>query len=424
MKIQIITLLFLLASNAAMAQTVSIEECFAKARENYPLIRQKSLIEQANAIEIDNVSKSLLPQASINAQATLQSDVVSIPIQLPAGADIPKISKDQYKAYIDVVQTIWDGGYSRAMKEILAQSGKVEAQTVEVEMFSLREQVTNLYLGVLMLEEQMKMTGLMRENLETNLKVAEILHNNGVATEADLDMLKVEILNTLQKSAEARTTQAGCLAMLSALVGLNISVDAMQKPSADISINRNENDNPLALRPENALFEQQNALIESREKLIKAKNMPRFNLFAQGGYGKPGLNMLANRFELFGIGGVRLSWNFGNLYTRSNERRMLDTDREKLRNRQETLIFNVNRQLLQIEKELQTFEELLKRDDEIIELRKTLRQASEKKYNNGVLTVNDLVKDLNAENIARQNKIMHQIQYIINVYKHKNLLNY
>ena len=423
MKTQIFSLLMLLGSQAVYAQTVSVEECFERARENYPLIRQKSLAEGAAKYEIDNLSKAWLPQLSANAQATVQSDVVSIPIQMPAMAEIPKISKDQYKAYIDLVQTLWDGGHSAAMKAVFAKAGEVEAQAVEVEMYPLREQVANLYFGVLMLEEQVKLTGLLCENLETSLKVAEMLQKNGVATESDGDMLRVEILNAQQRIAESRSAQGACLAMLSALVGVDIKVEMMRKPPAEIAVNRDKNASPLALRPENALFEKQNALIEARENLIKSKNMPRFNLFAQGGYGKPGLNMLANRFELYGIGGVRLLWNFGNLYTRSNERRMLDIDREKLRNREETLIFNVNRQLLQTEKEIEAFDGLLKRDDEIIELRESLRRASEKKYNNGILTVNDLVKDVNAENIARQNKIMHQIQYIISVYKHKNLMN-
>ena len=36
--------------------------------------------------------------------------------------------------------------------------------------------------------------------------------------------------------------------------------------------------------------------------------MPRLGFFVQGGYGRPGLNVLKNQFDTYYPGGLRLSW--------------------------------------------------------------------------------------------------------------------
>jgi AAA+ ATPase superfamily predicted ATPase len=116
-----------------------------------------------------------------------------------------------------------------------------------------------------------------------------------------------------------------------------------------------------------------------------------------------------------------MSWYFGNLYTKNNEKRIINIDREKVRNREETLKFNINRQLTQIRNEIDSYKELMKSDEEIIALREKVRIASEKKYNNGVCTINDLIKDINAENLARQSRAIHETLYLMSVYKYKNV---
>ena len=131
--------------------------------------------------------------------------------------------------------------------------------------------------------------------------------------------------------------------------------------------------------------------------------------------------MLSDNFDFWGIGGLRISWYFGNFYTKNNEKRIINIDREKIRNREETLKFNINRQLLQIRNEIDSYSELMTSDKEIIALREKVRTASEKKYNNGICTVNDLIKDINAENLARQNRVIHETLYLMSVYKYKNV---
>jgi outer membrane protein TolC len=397
------------------SQTMTIEECFRKAKANYPLIKQNSLIERSKEYSIINLQKTFLPQIMLNVQASYQTDVITLPINIPG---IPAMSKEQYRANVDISQTLWDGGIVKSQKELTQAATGVELQSVEVEMYPIVEQVCNLYFGALLVGEQMKQLDILKENLEVSLNIANAMQKNGVAIASDIDALNVEILNTLQKKTEMRHLKNAYTAMLSTLIN---------EPLDSFSFVRSTNTALPDLqeveirRPEISLFERQMSLLDARENMLKSKNMPHFSIFAQGGYGRPGLNMLSDNFDFWGIGGLRISWYFGNFYTKNNEKRIINIDREKIRNREETLKFNINRQLLQIRNEIDSYSELMTSDKEIIALREKVRTASEKKYNNGICTVNDLIKDINAENLARQNRAIHETLYLMSVYKYKNV---
>ena len=105
-------------SNAGAQLT--LEECYRQARANYPLIRQYGLIEKTREYNLENAARGYLPQLAFSAQATYQSDVTRIPIDLDAlgftGVEIPTLSQDQYKAELSLSQTIWDGGAIRSVR--------------------------------------------------------------------------------------------------------------------------------------------------------------------------------------------------------------------------------------------------------------------------------------------------------------------
>jgi outer membrane protein TolC len=404
---------------AAGAQTVGIEECFERAEAHYPLAMQRGLAEQEAHGEAENIAKTLLPQAVLNLRASYQSDVVSVPLDIPG---LPKISKDQYKATLDVTQTLWDGGVNKALMRIALLEGEIESLGIDVELYRLRDRIAGLYLGVLLLDEQIRQTDLLTANLETSLKTARAMQANGVAVSSDIDVLKVEILNALQRKIEIEGTRDSYLSMLSAATGLTLSVAMLQKPAPSVPAAPSENES-AAKRPETVLFARQTAMLDAREKLTDAKNTPKFNLFVQGGYGKPGLNMLADKFDFFAIGGVGITWNFGGLYTRANEKRLIRIGREKIRNRAETLTFDINRQIAGTLREISSYAGMLNGDREIIVLRERVRQAAERKYNNGVYTVNELVKDINAENLARLNLAIHETMWLMKLYTYKILMN-
>ena len=65
-----------------MAQAQTLEECQQAAERNYPLIQQYGLIDKTTELTVANIQKGWLPQVSVSAQATLQSDVTAFPDQM------------------------------------------------------------------------------------------------------------------------------------------------------------------------------------------------------------------------------------------------------------------------------------------------------------------------------------------------------
>lgn len=417
MKKNFLIIILLVIYSTANAQTpaLTLEDCQQKAMDNYPLIKQYGLISLAEQYSVENISKNYLPQFSLNGQATYQSDVTKIPIDLSAlSISIPSMKKDQYKATIDATQLVWDGGAINAKKQITKANTEVEKQKIEVNIYSIKEKVNQLYFGILVIDEQLKILDLTETTIKANRDIAQSMFKNGVAMQSDLDQIDVELLNVDQNRTEQLSMRQAYLSMLELFIHQKLdSKTTLLQPTDNNTVYGN------ITRPELSLYQSQRLLLDKQESSITAKNRPQIGLFAQGGYGRPGLNMLDTKFKLFAIGGVKLSWNFGNLYTKSNERKLIANDKNSIDVQQEVFLFNTNLQLTQQQAETQKIQKLLSKDDEIIQLRNRVRKAGESKYKNGIYQTNELIRDINAENQAMQTKALHNIQYLISIYNYK-----
>lgn len=402
----------------ARAQTVTLEECQAMARENYPAISRFSIIEQSKNYTLANANKAYLPQLSLEAKATYQSDVITIPLDMP-GIEIPVPDKDQYQIVAQANQIIWDGGKIAAKKEMIEAGAVVEEKTLETELYSLRERVNQLYFGILLVQEQLKQQVVMEEELQRNHDIVESYVENGIANQADLSTVKIEMLKAGQQRIQMESAQTAYLQMLSILIGNKISKETeFVKPSVS-----NDNSSVIIKRPELELFSAQEATIDAQTNELKSTIMPAIGAFVQGGYGKPGLNMLQNEFDAFFLGGVKLSWNFGSLYTyknsvRSNELKKLNIDTQR-----DTFTHNLNMQISQQQNEIEKYRKTMKDDEEIIRLQQQIKDAAEAKVENGAMTVSDMLKELTALEMAKQAKLLHEIQHINSIYTLKNTTN-
>jgi len=413
---------------AAFGQSITLDECQAKAKANYPLVKQYGLIEQTAQYNISNANKGYLPQFTLSAKATYQSDVTQIPAILSqtlskmANKDISfqSLSKDQYQAVVEANQTIWDGGIISAQKKITNASTEVEKKKLEVDLYALNERINQLYFGILLLNEQIKQNNILQSELETDLNRIAAYKQNGVANQADLDAMKVEQLNANQHEIELKSTRKCYFTMLSAFTKSKIDEDTeLSKPKADLAL-LNDTTNH---RPEISLFEAQNKIYESQKLLLNAGNLPKLNAFIQGGVGDPGLNMFQPGLSPFYIGGLRLSWNFSGLYTQKNNIRKLNTSKKSTDIQKETFLFNTGLANKQQQTEIEKLQSALAKDDEIIRLRENIKKSASIKVDNGTLTVTDLIREINAEDQAKQLKALHEIQLIMNVYQLKNNTN-
>ena len=329
----------------------SLDECQLFARENYPLIKQCGLIGLSTEYSVSNAAKAYLPQVSFAVQATYQSDVAAFPDQMTAiyeqfGINLKGLNKDQYKMALEVNQSVWDGGFTRAQKEYSRMEGEVSVQSVEAELYALRERINQLYFGILIIEEQLRQNDLLQELLQSNYNTIEAYVKNGVAMQGDLSSVKAEQLSVSQQRVQIESMAVAYYQMLSVMTGKKIersfvpekpvvilgayddvgirsgsALAGVYEPEMIISGTREGH------RPELRLFEAQSAQFEAQERIVRASVMPRLGIFAQGYYGNPGLNlfkdMTENKWSWNYIAGLRLQWNIGNFYTKKGTLRKL-----------------------------------------------------------------------------------------------------
>lgn len=406
---------------SAFAQ-LTIEECYSKAQANYPLIKQYDLIEKSKDYNLSNAGKAYLPQITFSAKATYQSDVTQLPLDFSqlgiSGINIPVLSKDQYGASVDVNQVIWDGGVTQSKKEGIRTSSETEKRSLEVELYSINDRVNQVFFGILLFDAQIKQSKLYQEELQRNYEKVSSWTQSGIANQSDIDAVKVEQLKTIQNESQLIHAKKAYLEILSALIGeeLNASTTLL-KPAVSSLINTS------IRRPELYLFEAQIKNLEAQDNEINASLMPRLGVFVTGGYGKPGLNMLENDFSAHYIAGINLSWRLSNLYTNKNNKQKIQNSIASIQTRQEAFLFNTNLDIAQKKTEIDKYSEQLKYDDEIIALRTSIKQSSEIKMENGTLSGIDLMRDINAEELAKQNKILHETEMLLAIYNLKFATN-
>lgn len=412
-----------------MVTAQTLEECQQAAERNYPLIRQYGLIEKTTELTVANIQKGWLPQVSASAQATYQSDVVAFPEQMQAiyqqmGLNMKGLTKDQYRVGIDVSQTIYDGGTISSQKAVAREQGKVQAAQNEVNIYNVRKRVNEMYFSLLMLDEQILLNHDLQELFRGNEQKLASMVKRGTAAESDLQNVKAERLNVVQQATSLESQKRMLQRMLSTFCG--IEVKEVAKPALQASTLTSPQREAVA-RPEMRLFDAQLNLADAQEKALNSAMMPKLGLFAQGFYGYPGLNMFEDMmrrdWSLNGIIGARLTWNIGALYTRKNDKAKLQLQRDMTESNREVFLFNNNLEQIQQNEDIARFQKLMSDDEEIITLRSAVRKAAESKLSHGIIDVNDLVREINAENAARVQQSMHEIEMLKQIYDNKFTTN-
>ena len=422
MRIKTITFFFALVSYAPCFAQLSIEACYEKARANYPLIKQYGLIEKTKEYNLSNAAKGYLPQVTFSAQATYQSDVTEIPINLDAigltGVEIPSVSQDQYKMELALSQTLWDGGAIRSERKALRTQAEVDQRDMDVNMYTINERVNQLYFGVLLAEAQLEQNKVLQAELRRSCEQVSSYIKNGIAQQSDLDAIRVDLLKAKQTEAQFEHTKRAYREMLSRLIGEEIGEETrLVKPEAVRPLTKENN------RPELELYQAQIRNLRAQDSRITAGMMPKLGLFVTGGYGKPGLDMFEDNFKAYYLAGVRLSWNLGSLYTVKDDRRKIQTSIRAIETQRETFLFNTSLDVAQRDASIDKYVAQLSYDDEIIALRGSVKRASEAKMANGTLSGTDLTRDIHAEQSAIQDKILHEIELLMAIYNLRYAIN-
>ena len=186
----------LMAEGAGAQERITLGECYEWAHANYPQIRQYGLIEQTERYNLSNAAKGWMPQLSVNAKATYQSDVTKLPFDadklsaIIPGIEIPTLSKDQYQVVAEVNQTIWDGGVIRSTRQLTEAQATADREQLNSDLYTLNDRVNQLYFGCLLQDElirQNRMAGghavyALEDRVE---RLCNLAFDASFATEAD-----------------------------------------------------------------------------------------------------------------------------------------------------------------------------------------------------------------------------------------------
>ena len=392
---------------------LSLNEARSMARDNYPAIRQYRMIEQSRDFTLDNVMKGWLPQVSISAGAYGFTDILKSDKKMEqAGMDMNNFMAN---ASVMIKQSVYDGGQIAARKKVVWAESQVQKQQLDVSMYAINEQVDQLFFGILLLDEQLKQNALLQKDLATSEQTIRSMMIGGIANQTDLDAILVERLKAEQQNESLLASRQSYLRMLGVFVGKDLAAAAetLEKPAQGY-VRANVN------RPELKYYASQNLLLDAQRKQLNTQLRPTVGIFGMGMVHSKMSDMLNNGMM---VAGVSVSWNIGALYTRKNDIRKIEVQRQINDSQREVFLFNNRLQNEEADGAIASLKRQIEKDEEIVRLRENIRGKSDRKVELGTKSVNELVSDINAVSLARAQKAMHEIQLLKEIYRQKNINN-
>ena len=405
---------------AQVPDTLTLGMCHELAISSYPAAERTGILSSASEIQRKKLNANYLPQVQINGQASYQSDVTRVDVEIPpfyipppidievtpAPLNTPVPPNDQYKFTMDVYQVIYDGGITGKQKKVDMAGYEIEKQRVEIELHKLKENINAVFFSIILMQENEKLLEVLLDELNNKLNDVNAAVEYGVALSSDRDVLRAEIIKVEQQMEETTIQKQTFVRILSELISEDLPVPiTLEMPENAIS--------SMAIdpaRPELQMYDMQKSLLEDSKDLITSTWMPKFSGFGQLGYGNPGLNFLEDKWTPYYIVGARLSWQIWNWNQNKKDKQILGLRQDLVDREKETFDKNLNIALEQHHADMRKYENLIMKDREVIELRINISKMASSQYNNGVITSSDYVSRLNEEAQAKLNLEVHKVR--------------
>ena len=395
------------------AQSLTLEACKQRAEANYPAVSQYRLIELTRDFTLENAAKAWLPQVSVSVSGVAFTDLLDVNDRMKRlGIDT---KNTMASGMVMVNQNVYDGGQIHAQRQIARAQADIQHQQLAVSMYDLNRRVEQLYFGVLLLDAQIKHTQLLQEDLSLSRKTVEAMQKGGIANQSDVDAVAVEQENALQLLDAQQASRSAYLMMLGLFIHQSLGNDVQLQMPVALELKTRE-----VYRPELSYYQARESLLEAQRKQLNSRLFPTLKAFGMGVYHTKVTDLMKNGML---AGGLTLSWNIGALYTRKNDLRKLDVERQQVESERATFLFNNRLEVESTEGNIAMLKKQLVRDDEIVRLREQIRDKSEKKVRLGTESVNEMLRDINAVSKARQQRSTHEIQLIEALYALKTKIN-
>lgn len=410
-KRKLITALIVMTAMAGKGQ-ITLETCKQMARDNYPAVKQYRLIEQSRDYNMANAAKAWLPQVGVSAGANVFTDMLDIAPQVPDG-DLG-MKNELYNATLQINQTIYDGGATAARRRTIKAQSDVQRERLNVAMYELDGRVEQIFFGIITLDEQIRQNELLQADMTITKQTITDMMACGMANESDTEAVGVELMKARQQEVALKTSRDTYIRMLGTFIGRQIDCnETFERPSIPIVESG-------CRRPELDYYAAQERLADERRKALDTGLMPSLGVFGTGMYHNKVMSMMKNNLL---AAGLTLKWNIGALYTRKNDKRNIEAERGFNDAERQTFLFNNGMKSTHSNGKITALRKQIEMDDRIIASQELIRDKTEEKVKNGTETVNELLRDINDVNEARQTKAVREIELLQEMYNLKNINN-
>ncbi len=421
-----VLVLFMCVFSIAFPQGVkhyTLDELVRSAYVNYPFARQLSFTKLQNLESVKNLGTDWLPQVSVSGKGTCQSEVYSLKmpesIVQEFGLDLSQARKLQYQGQMGISQLIYDGGMSRVRKKQMAIDGEIQSDQIKSSMLQVEELVNTLFESILVDREQIKIIRFRQNDLEQRKKDIACAIQSGVSLRTDLQEIDADLIQLRQQKMALLMQQCQYCVQLSSYTRQSVDTTTV----LDLPEVKDLENSNYTNRPDYRVFGEQLQGADCQLNQLRREALPRISFFANGYYGRPGLNVMNYSTHLSGIVGVSLTWNIAALYDNGHKKKMVELNRELVKNRQSVYELNMDKQIEDLKIDVLKNKGLMDSDNDIVKIRLNVKKVAASQLKNGSITLADYLIKLNDISRAMIGQSIHRIEFSMDMAKMRTLLN-
>lgn len=389
-------------AKAPAQDTLRLRAMQDAAVERDPRARQAALQGRATELRLASLGTERLPQLSLRVEGAHQSEVASLPIQLPGGAQPPEPPRDRIEASLDVQLSVWDGGVRQERSRVEQAQLTAARAELAAQLYPLRMEVNEAFFAAFLLQERAREVGTLMEDLEARLALVRAQVRNGAALPGDTAALRAELLTVAQQRDELAADRRAALAVLGRLTGREVGEgDVLALP--DLPDPADEGGAPGA-HPQYAVFAARRERLAAETALVRARTQPQVSAFGQLSYGRPGLAQFREDLHEYWMGGVRVRWTPWDWGNAERDRAVIDVQRQLVDTEEAAFTGRLRRE---VQDEVQTAARLraaLETDERIVALREQVERQARAQLEERAITPAayvDARTDLQEARIAR-----------------------
>src|SRR6185437_4726949 len=399
------------SGQSAARDSLRLDDLQNRAVQHDPRTRQLDLLTSQSALRLQDIDASQLPVISANADGQYQSQVVTLPLRLPNGLSFPVPPHDTYDAHVGAQQPIYDPTV-RARRGVERAQLAASQAAVQTSTFALRQNVNDAYFSALLQQAQYAEQESAITDLEARRKVAASRVAQGAALRSETEMLDAELLRRRQAATQLAAGRDAALVVLGDLTGQQIpAADALVLPDLSAAVARVRQDvDTLRARPEYEQFARSRDVLAQQQTSLGAADLPRVSAFGRAGYGRPGLNPLAQAFSNYWLAGVQVEWTPWNWGATRRDREVLELQRQIVATNEAAFDRSVQRSIAREVASIDQLAQTLADDDTIVALRENILRETGFRFSEGVVTSADYVDRETDLLDARLSRATHRVQ--------------